>query len=128
MEEKENYIYPARVKNVENGYQIKFLDFPEIVLIQESTIEEAIRSAQESLALAILDYESEEKELPIPSTDKTDIIYIHIWMPYFRYAKEKYVKKNVTIPKWLDLLAKETQVNYSATLVKGIIMQLGIKE
>lgn len=128
-EMEENYIYPARAKNVENGCQIEFLDFPEIVPIQESTIEKAICSAQESLALTILDYESEKKRLPIPSTDKTDIIYIHIWLPYFRnMAKEIYVKKNVTIPQWLDILAKENHVNYSAALVKGIKMQLGIKE
>ena len=91
-------------------------------------MDELIRSAQESLALAILDYESMGQELPKPTSNKSDVIYIHVWLPYFRNAtKEIYVKKNVTIPQWLDLLAKESNINYSAALVKGIKQELGIK-
>ena len=58
--------------------------------------------------MEILDYESRGEELPMPNETETDVIYVHIWMPYFRNAaKEVYVKKNVTIPQWLDILAKE---------------------
>lgn len=125
---KENYIYPAKIK-CENGiYQIRFLDFPDMVLIESSSRDEAVRSAQENLALEILDHESRGEELPAPNDIETDVIFIHIWMPYFRNAtKEIYVKKNVTIPQWLDILAKENKVNYSAALVKGIKSELGIK-
>ncbi len=125
---KENYVYPAKIKCDENICQIEFLDFPNMILIEEKTREEAIRSAQECLALEILDYESRKEELPIPNETETDVVYIHIWMPYFRNAaKEIYVKKNVTIPQWLDILAKENKVNYSAALVKGIKLALGIE-
>lgn len=125
---KENYVYPARIKKEKSGYQIRFLDFPSIGLVEEDTEEDAIHSAQECLALEILDYESRGQEIPVPTEDENDVIFIHIWMPYFRNAtKEIYVKKNVTIPQWLDILAKESKVNYSAALVKGIKMELGIK-
>ena len=125
---KENYTYPAELTSKDGKVQIRFLDFSDIVLIEEETQEEAIRSAQEVLALGILDYESQGKELPKPSTAKENSIFIHIWMPYFRNAsKEIYVKKNVTIPQWLDLLAKENKINYSAALVKGIKAELGIE-
>ena len=125
---KENYIYPAKIKHVDGMYQIQFIDFPEMILIEEPGREEAIRSAQERLALEILDYESRGEELPMPNETETDVIYVHIWMPYFRNAaKEEYVKKNVTIPQWLDILAKEHKVNYSAALVKGIKSELGIE-
>lgn len=128
-EMKENYVYPARIKCDENICQIKFLDFPDMILIEEATREEAICSAQKSLALEILDYESSNRELPVPNEQETDVIYIHIWMPYFRTAaKEIYVKKNVTIPQRLDLLAKKGKVNYSAALVRGIKLELGIKD
>ena len=128
MKMKENYIYPARMKHADGMYQIRFIDFPNMILIEEEDCEEAIRSAQESLALEILDYENRGKELPNPSEEESDVIYVHIWMPYFRNAaKEIYVKKNVTIPQWLDILAKESKVSYSAALVKGIKAELGIK-
>lgn len=124
---KENYVYPARIKYEGNTCQIEFLDFPNMSLIEE-TKEEAIHSAQECLALEILDYESRNEELPVPTESETEVIYIHIWMPYFRNAaKEIYVKKNVTIPQWLDILAKESKVNYSAALVRGIKLALGIE-
>lgn len=125
---KENYVYPAKIKYDGDICQIKFLDFPNISLIEDPDKEEAIRSAQEVLALVILDYEKRKQTLPDPSENVNDVIYIHIWMPYFRnVTKEIYVKKNVTIPQWLDNLAKENKVNYSAALVKGIKSELGIK-
>ena len=97
-------------------------------IVEGTTKEEAIYSAQSCLALEILDWESRGQDLPEPSGDEKDVIYIHIWMPYFRNAsKEIYVKKNVTIPQWLDILAKENHVNYSAALVKGIKLALGIE-
>ena len=97
-------------------------------IIEAETREKAIMEAQESLALTILDYESRQQELPVANEDEMDVIWIHIWMPRFRNAaKEIYVKKNVTIPQWLDNLAKENNVNYSAALVKGIKNELGIE-
>lgn len=126
---KENYTYPAELTCKDGKVIIRFLDFQDAILIEEETQEDAIRSAQEVLALEILDYESQGKELPNPSTAKGNAIFIHIWMPYFRNAsKEIYVKKNVTIPQWLDLLAKENKINYSAALVKGIKAELGIEK
>jgi len=125
---KENYIYPAKFKLVDGLWQVRYLDFPNMSLIEEENKEDALRSAQECLALEILDYESRGEELPVPTENENDVTYVHIWMPYFRNAsKEIYVKKNVTIPQWLDILAKENKVNYSAAMVKGIKLALGIE-
>ena len=125
---KENYIYPAKFELVDGLWQVRYLDFPDMSLIEEENKEDALRSAQECLALEILDYESRGEELPVPTENENDVTYVHIWMPYFRNAsKEIYVKKNVTIPQWLDILAKENKVNYSAALVKGIKLALGIE-
>lgn len=124
---KENYVYPARIQYENDICRIEFLDFPNIGPV-EGTKDEVIHMAQECMALEILDYESRNEKLPEPTEDEADVIYIHIWMPYFRNAaKEIYVKKNVTIPQWLDILAKENKVNYSAALVRGIKLALGIE-
>ena len=124
---KENYIYPAKITK-DNSWKLQFIDFPNITLIEADTKDEAIRSAQECLAMEILDYESRNEELPKPDENAENVIYVHIWMPYYRNAsKEIYVKKNVTIPQWLDILAKENKVNYSAALVRGIKLELGIE-
>ena len=90
---KENFVYPARVKEENGLLQLKFLDFPEITLIEEETMDELIRSAQDSLALTILDYESRNVELPKPTIDKQDVIYIHIWLPFQKCNKRNICKK-----------------------------------
>ena len=73
---EENYVYPAEVKEENGLYQLRFIDFPEITLVEEETMDELIRSAQESLALAILDYESIGQELPKPTSNESDVIYL----------------------------------------------------
>ena len=38
------------------------------------------------------------------------------------------VKKTLTIPKWLDEMAKAKNVNFSAILVKGLKAELGLRD
>ena len=122
---KEDYIYPAKIQKSGDTIQLMFVDFPEI-LVETHNIEEAVKEAQESLALSLLDFISENRKLPEPS-EVNNAIYVHVWLPLYRSrAKEVYVKKTVTIPQWLDLLAKENNINFSSCLVKGIKSELGI--
>ena len=124
---KENYFYPARIDFSDGKYQVHFIDFPNMILAEESTKEDAIVEAQRGLALVILDYENSGKEFPEPDESETGVIYIHVWLPYYRNsAKEIYVKKNVTIPSKLDMEAKEKKLSYSAVLVNQLKRELGI--
>ena len=125
---KENYVYPAIVRKMGEEIEVSFLDFPDLIAVADDE-NEIIRAAQEVLALTILDYVDQGKKLPEPSMASGNIIYIHVWMPYFNNTtKEIYVKKSVTIPQWLDILAKERNINFSAALVKGVKKELGIEE
>lgn len=131
---KENYIYPIKVKKEDGVFLITFPDFPDQMTdaVNES---EVIRNAQEVLALCIIDNENQGIESPEPSIENDiklemgeRVIYVHLWMPYFRnITKEIYVKKTLTIPQWLDLLAKEKNINFSAVLVNGLKQELGIE-
>lgn len=124
---KENYIYPARIEKVGNDFEVTFLDFPNLVT-QGKTWDEAINAAQEVLALTLIDLENEDKKIPNPTENIQNVVYIHIWMPRFRMStKEVYVRKSVTIPESLNILAKEQNINFSAALVKGIKSELGIE-
>lgn len=126
---KENYVFPAKFTETNQGHiDIMFLDFPEIIA-QADSMEDAVRAAQEALALTIIAYCDENRDIPEPTPARTDAVYIHIWMPLYKNkAKEVYVRKSVTIPEWLDILAKESSINYSAALVKGIKAELGIED
>lgn len=123
---KTNYTYPAKIKKNENGIQLQFIDFPENIVYadDESTL---IENAQQALALTLLDHIDQKIDIPAPSMQQTDVVYIQVWLPFYRnMSKEVYIKKTVTIPQWLDLLAKENNINFSACMVDGIKEKLGI--
>ena len=133
---EENYVYPAIFKKEEDSMiNITFPGFPELMLCAESW-EKGIELAQRGLALAIIEYLDSGQTLPsisppesIDTTQGEQIVYIQLWLPYFRSdVREVYVKKSVTIPQWLDTLAKNSGINFSAALVKGIKEELGIRE
>lgn len=130
---RENYVYPVILHKENERFTITFPDFPE-QMTEASTEEDAIVAAQEVLALCISDNEDMEKENPIPTeqnaielSKEDKLVYVHVWMPYFRQVeKVVYVKKTLTIPKWIDEMAKAKNVNFSAILVKGLKAELGI--
>lgn len=123
---KTNYVYPARIIRDNEELLLSFIDFPDLIA-SGSTEEEVISAAQEVLALTILDYIDQGKELPDSSFPNENAVYVNVWLPYYKnMSKVIYVKKTVTIPQWLDILAKENNVNYSACMVKGIKEELGI--
>lgn len=132
---KENYVYGVVLQKEEDGYLVTFPDFPG-QMTQADTEEEAIIAAQEVLALCIRDNEDLGVENPQPKKQEEieleegcKLVYVHVWMPYFRQVqKVVYVKKTLTIPKWLDEMAKAKDVNFSATLVKGLKQELGIAD
>ncbi len=124
---KNNYTYPGLIKRENKEIILEFIDFSGLVVSAENE-DKLIEAAQEALALTLIDLVSRGKEPPRPSALVEGAIYVQVWLPYYRnMAKEVYVKKTVTIPQWLDLLAKENSVNFSACLVKGIKKELGIR-
>lgn len=121
-----NYVYPAYIKEEDGDKILVFPDFKELV-VGIADDRDFIQEAQAELALVIIGYLDEGKELPKRSEFDKEAIYIHVWLPYFRtMTKEVYVKKTVTIPVWLDELAKNGKVNYSACMVRGIKEELGL--
>lgn len=122
----ENYVYPAIVEEAEGVYEICFPTLDGIMTCADSEAE-VITAAQELLSLTLIDLQ--DQNLPMP--DETGfsgelsatqrLIYVHVWLPYFRSrTKEEYVKKTLTIPRWLDLLAQQNNINFSATLTAAL--------
>lgn len=125
---KENYIYPAKFERVDDVVEVSFVDFPHVKTYGDNP-EMAIMAAQEILALQIIDCERRNKPLPEPTEGVEGAVYVHIWLPYFQSkTKEIYVRKSVTIPQWLDQLAKGKDINFSGVLARGIKKELGITD
>ncbi len=142
-ESKENIVYPAIFQaDSGEGVRITFPDFPELLVIAVDW-QEGMEQARRQLALAVIDRLDSGQELPaaagpgeaaegagtLGDISGGELIYLHIWLPYFRSdMREVYVKKSVTIPQWLDILAKKSGISFSAALVRGIKEELGIRE
>lgn len=125
---KENYIYPARFERVDGVIEVSFLDFPHVKTYGEDA-DEAIVAAQETLALQIIDCERRNKPLPEPTDGAAGAVYVHVWLPYFQSkTKEIFVRKSVTVPQWLDQLAKGKDINFSGVLARGLKEELGITD
>jgi len=130
---KNNYTFPAIFDYNDPDYiLISFPDFENSITSADRD-DECIEMAQDYLTLLITDYEMEKKTLPIPSinikklSNNQKLVYVNIWMPYHRSKiKETYVKKTLTIPAWLDILAKRNNVNFSSILVKGLKSELAL--
>lgn len=131
---KDNYTYPAIItENEVGGKDIVFPDFDNAITCA-SKKDDVVEVAQDYLTLLIDDYETTGKKLPESGqreykvNDGMSLIYINVWMPYHRTKiKEVYVKKTLTIPLWIDILAKKKEINFSATLVKALKEVLDIE-
>ena len=122
---QENYTYPAVLDINEPGFvNITIPAFQAVTAVEAG--EDPVAAAQDLLTLEILDREETGAALPPADGEVTAaagqrIVYVNVWMPYHRSkVKEVYVKKTLTIPAWLDMLAKENNLNFSATLTEAL--------
>lgn len=127
------YIYPAYFVYEEGRYTIHFPDFPSICT-EGNTIEEAIDMAEDALNLCLWDAEESHDKIPQPSKPGTfsmpDGAFMSLikadTLEYRKHYETKTVKKTVSIPKWLDTLSKEHNINFSNVLQNALIKQLKV--
>ena len=130
---KDRYIYPAIFNYDTDGISIQFSDLPGCLpcaLNEES----AFKNASEAMALHLYGLEQEGQELPKPSKisdiklkGNQVIVLVEAWMPFFREAIENtYEKKTLTIPKWLNDIVKEKDINCSQVFTEALINKLGL--
>lgn len=132
---KDTYIFPAFFEINEDGITIYFPDLPGCLPCAD-TMEEAFHNAKEALQLHLYGMEEDGEAIPEPSklqtlhTEPNQIVtLIDVWMPAFRAKMlNKATNKTVTIPRWLDMLAKKNNVNYSQLLQAALKQYLGLKD
>lgn len=128
----EIYIYPAIFEAEEKGYNISFPDLPGAFTCGDS-LEESLYMAKDCLGLYLYSLEERNQNIPCPSSPnkiKTQgdsfVQLIEVYMPPVRDEEEnKHIRKNVTIPKWVNDLAKKHKLNCSSLLEIAIKQRLG---
>lgn len=118
-------VYPAVFEKDGDYIQVYFPDIPE-AMTQGKNIDEAYNKAEEILGFSLEDY----KEIPEPSSlekikqnypDSYIVALIKIDMrAYMRKYHSKVIRKNVTIPEYLAIEAKEKGLNVSQVLTETL--------
>ena len=126
---KDVYIYPAILTYTDKGISIEFPDLPGCLPCAD-TSEEAVKNAKEALGLHLWGMEKDNDPLPEPTdiskihhSNDEALLLVEVFMPPIRdRLNNKYVKKTLSIPQWLNAEAEHAGVNFS------LILQNGLKE
>ncbi|MBR4684374.1 MAG: type II toxin-antitoxin system HicB family antitoxin [Spirochaetia bacterium] len=125
-----NFIYPAICHFENGGYWYEFPDLPGC-FSQGDSEREIVENAEESLKGYLITVLEQGKELPKASSifdhkvrGKSFVTYIDSGIA----ESHRYVRKNVTLPEWLDKKAEKASINFSQTLQEALCKKLGFRD
>lgn len=117
-------VYPVVFTELqsESGYSAFVPDFN--INTQGETLAEAIEMARDAIGLCGIDMQDDKKNLPTASTfvdikaeDDQIVSMVDIDFDAYRRANERRaVRKNVTLPSWLNDAAEKAGINFSSVL------------
>lgn len=135
MEKKDIYRYWAVFHQADDGISVSFPDLPGCLTFG-LTEDEAYKMAIEALELHLYGLERDGDDIPSPSTMATlisqlkqneGLVEIQANMLAARESIANYaVKKNLTIPQWLNEEALRHNLNFSQILQEALKERLGV--
>lgn len=127
-------IYPVII--IPTGKDEYYVKIPDMdIATQGTSIENAIDMARDAICLTAVDMQEDGKTLPpaseiseITSDEKNAVITLvdADVAAYKRMLDKRAVRKNVTIPSWLNEAAEAQHINFSAVLQSALMEQLNI--
>lgn len=127
-------VYPVILKSEVLGYSVYIPDFN--ANTQGETLADAMQQARDAIGIMGVDMEDDKKPLPTPSdlntikigTDEIISLVDIDFKEYRRKNEIKTVKKNCTLPSWLNYEAEKANINFSAILQAALKSELHIKD
>lgn len=122
------FTYPAICHFEDNGYWCEFPDL-DGCFSQGDTEREIVENAQEALEGYLVTLLAGGKKLSKPSNITDFNVKEKDFLSYISCNIEgigKSVRKNVTLPFWLDKLAEKASINFSQTLQESLLQKLGL--
>jgi len=135
-------VYPAFITEYKEDYLVYVPDLD--IYTEGKTMADAIEMARDAIGLKGIDYKDDTKTLPSPSSREkalamakanTDIFDYSTgiltlvdvnFTEYRRRMDNKAVRRNVTLPNWLNTEAEKAQINVSRVLQEALINVLGL--
>lgn len=125
--------YPIILSEMEEGGYLVYVPDMQINTTGEN-ISNALEMAQEAIELCGISYEDEKLPIPKPSPlssvkteDGETLLAVNVDFEAFRRMLDnKSVKKNCTLPSWLNEKAEKANINFSASLQRALKEELGL--
>lgn len=137
-------VYPVLIAKYENDFLVYVPDFD--IYTEGKSMADAIEMSRDAIGLKGIDYEDDGKEFPIPSTydeaiakakEDTEVFDYSTgvvslvdvdFTEYRRKIDNRAVRRNVTLPNWLNYEAEKAQINVSRVLQDALMAALGVKK
>lgn len=129
------YAYPA-IFTFDKEENVYYVNFPDIknCFTDGKTIAEALENGEDVLTLMLCQMEDDGVKIPAPSEVKTiatkknetvSLVFADT-TEYRRINDSRAVKKTLSIPNWLNVMAEQKGINFSAVLQKALKEELGV--
>ncbi len=128
------YCYPITLTELKDGGYLVYV--PDMEINTTGTdLSNALEMAKDAIELCGIGYEDEKLPIPKPSpissvkAKKGEILLaVNVdFEAYRRMLDNRSVKKNCTLPSWLNDQAEKANINFSALLQQAIKEKLGIE-
>lgn len=129
------YVYPAILTQEDDGIIVSIPDV-EGARADGATMEEALENADDVLNLMLLTMEEKHMDTKPPTliasldVPKGSTVAL-VRSDTFAYSKKvdtRDIRKSVSIPAWMDSLAREHNLNFSNVLQNAICRELNIAQ
>lgn len=135
-------VYPVLIAEYKKDFLVYVPDME--IYTEGKSMVDAIEMARDAIGLKGIDFEDDGKTIPLPSTreaalkraqEEADIfdyssgILTLVDVDFYEYRRRvdnKAVRRNVTLPNWLNAEAEKAQLNVSRVLQDALISILGI--
>ena len=128
------YVYPAIFTKEDGGYSIRFPDI-ESCYTSAETLVEGMDMARDVLCFMLYDMEERTAAIPAPSDvsalrcagNEFATLVSCDTLEYRKFYDRRAVKKTLSIPAWLNTMAENADINFSATLQAALKDALQLK-
>lgn len=135
-------VYPAFIAEYEGTFLVYVPDMD--IYTEGTSFADAIEMARDAIGLKGIDLEDDGIELPFPSTQEESVnkakedaeifdystgllTYVDIdFSEYRRRNENKTVRRNVTLPNWLNIEAERAHINVSKVLQEALKEKLQV--
>lgn len=140
--QKMKSVYPVIFTPLNDEKDTVLIEVPDLQILTEGFgMADAVDMARDAIGLKGISYEDDGRELPKPSgmgdidvtkgtfaeDGKGCLSLVDIdFAEYRRKIDNKTVRRNVTLPNWLNQEAEKAHINVSRVLQEALMMKLGV--